>query len=123
MPVWVCLLRAVNLGKQRKLPMAALRTALTNAGMTDVRTYLQSGNIVAQSQLRSHRHVSDLVRKVIRSEFALDVPVITRRPAEIDDAIASNPFSAEAAERARSDPGDLPRGDPVGGQGQPAGNG
>ncbi len=99
-PVWVCLLRGVNLGKQRKLPMPALRGALTAAGMTDVRTYLQSGNVIAHSQLRAHRQVSDLVRAVIAAEFSLDVPVITRRPAQIDDVIASNPFPAEAAQRA-----------------------
>jgi uncharacterized protein (DUF1697 family) len=99
-PAWVCLLRAVNLGKQRKLPMPALRTALTAAGMTEVRTYLQSGNVIAWSQLQSRQQVSDLVRSVIAAEFSLDVPVITRRPAEIDDVIATNPFSAQAAQRA-----------------------
>ncbi len=100
MPVWVCLLRGVNLGKQRKLPMPALREALTAAGMTDVRTYLQSGNVIAHSQLRTHQQVSDLVRTVIAAEFSHDVPVMTRRPAEIDDVIASNPFPAQAAQRA-----------------------
>jgi uncharacterized protein (DUF1697 family) len=99
-PAWVCLLRGVNLGKQRKLPMPVLRGALTAAGMTEVRTYLQSGNIVAQSQLRARSQVSDLVREVIAAQFSLDVPVITRRPAEIDDVIAANPFSVQAAQRA-----------------------
>jgi uncharacterized protein (DUF1697 family) len=99
-PVWVCLLRGVNLGKQRKLPMPALRAALTAAGMTDVRTYLQSGNVAAQSQLRARSQVSDLVRAVIAAEFSPDVPVITRRPAEIADVIAANPFHAQAAQRA-----------------------
>jgi len=100
MPAWVCLLRAVNLGKQRKLPMPALRTALTAAGMTDVRTYLQSGNVIACSPLQTHGQVSDLVRAVIAADFSLDVPVITRRPAEIDDVIAANPFPAQARQRA-----------------------
>ena len=72
--------------------MPALRDALTAAGMTEVRTYLQSGNIVAQSQLRQRSQVSDLVRAVIAAQFSLDVPVITRRPAEIDDVIAASPF-------------------------------
>jgi len=99
-PAWVCLLRGVNLGKQRKLPMAALRGALTAAGMTDVRTHLQSGNVIARSQLRAHRQVSDLVRAVIAAEFSLDVPVITRRPAQIEAVIAANPFAARAAQRA-----------------------
>ena len=99
MPAWVCLLRAVNLGKQRKLPMAALRESLTAAGLTGVRTYLQSGNIIVRSQLRTHAQVSRLVRDVIAADFALDVPVIARRPAEIDRLIAANPFSAYVAHR------------------------
>ena len=100
MPTWVCLLRAVNLGRQRKLPMPALRKALTAAGMTDVRTHLQSGNVIARSPLQSHGQVSDFVRDVIGAEFSLDVPVITRRPAEIDDVITANPFPAQAVQRA-----------------------
>lgn len=100
MPTWVCLLRAVNLGKQRKLPMPALRAALTTAGMIDVRTYPQSGNVIVQSPLQAHEEVSDLVRAVIGGEFALDVPVVTRRPAEIDDVIAANPFATQALQRA-----------------------
>jgi uncharacterized protein (DUF1697 family) len=100
MTTWVCLLRAVNLGQQRKVPMPALRTALAAAGLTEVRTYLQSGNVIARSPLRAHQRIADLVRTVIATEFSLDVPVITRRPAEIDDVIAANPFPAQAAEHA-----------------------
>jgi uncharacterized protein (DUF1697 family) len=71
----------VNLGKQRKLPMPALRDALAAAGTTGARTYLQSGNIIIESPLRTHAQVSRLVRTVIAADFSLDVPVITRRPA------------------------------------------
>jgi uncharacterized protein (DUF1697 family) len=99
-PAWVCLLRAVNLGKQRSLSMPALRQALTAAGMSDVRTYLQSGNVIARSPLQGHQQVSNLVRSVIAADFSLDVPVIVRRPAEIDEVIAANPFPAQAAQRA-----------------------
>jgi hypothetical protein len=63
-PTWLCLLRGVNLGRQRKLPMAALRDSLTAAGLTGVRTYLQSGNIIAESGLRTRAQVSHLVRAV-----------------------------------------------------------
>lgn len=100
MPTWVCLLRGVNLGARRKLPMLALCDCLTAAGMTDVRTYLQSGNVVATSPLRTHGRVCDLVRGAIAAGFSMDVPVITRRPAELDDVIAANPFAAHVAQRA-----------------------
>jgi uncharacterized protein (DUF1697 family) len=98
-PVWVCLLRGVNLGKQRKLSMPALRGALVAAGMGSVRTYLQSGNIVIESPLPTHAQVSRLVRTVIAADFSLDVPVITRRPLEINGLIAANPFSAHVEQR------------------------
>jgi uncharacterized protein (DUF1697 family) len=46
---YVALLRGVNVGGARPLPMAALRDALTAAGHRKVRTYVQSGNVVLES--------------------------------------------------------------------------
>jgi uncharacterized protein (DUF1697 family) len=60
----------VNLGKQRKLPMPAFRDALAAAGTTGARTYLQSGNIIIESPLRTHAQVSRLVRTVIAADLA-----------------------------------------------------
>lgn len=99
-PAWICLLRGVNLGQRRKLPMAALREVLTAAGLTEVRTYLQSGNVVARSARTASGEVSALVGQVISDKFGLDVPVITRSPAELGAVIAATPFAAQAAERA-----------------------
>jgi uncharacterized protein (DUF1697 family) len=99
-PSWVCLLRGVNLGQRRRLPMARLRAVLTAAGLTEVRTYLQSGNVLARSPLDTAAEVSELVGAVIADEFALDVPVITRTPAEIGAVIAASPFADQASLRA-----------------------
>jgi uncharacterized protein (DUF1697 family) len=101
MPTWACLLRGVNLGNSRKLPMAQLRQALAAAVLADVRTFLQSGNVVVTAPLESRAEVSGLVGRVISAEFGLDVPVITRTPSEIEHVISGNPFSAEAADRPR----------------------
>lgn len=68
MQTWVCLLRAVNLGARNKAAMSRLRAALTAAGLSDVNTYLQSGNIVTRSAL-SAGQVSSLVHDVITDEF------------------------------------------------------
>jgi uncharacterized protein (DUF1697 family) len=94
---WLCLLR--GLGPQHKLSMAALRASLAAAGLTDVRTYIQSGNIIAGSPLRTHAQVSHLVRTVIATDFSVDLPVITRRSAEIDRLMAANPFAAYVQQR------------------------
>jgi uncharacterized protein (DUF1697 family) len=101
MALWVGLLRGVNLGARRKVPMAPLRNALTAAGLTRVRTLQQSGNIVAESAHDSAEQFASLVREVLQSEFALDdVPVIVRSPGDLNQVIAGNPFAIEAEQRA-----------------------
>jgi uncharacterized protein (DUF1697 family) len=98
MPTWVCLLRA--LGPSHQLPMHALRSALTAAGMSDVRTYRQTGNIIAASPLSTREQVTKLVRRVLTTDFGLgDIRVITRSPGEISQVVAANPFASEAAQR------------------------
>ncbi|HXP90937.1 MAG TPA: DUF1697 domain-containing protein, partial [Fibrobacteria bacterium] len=46
MKTWIVLLRGVNVGGNNKLPMKALAAVLEGIGLVDVRTYIQSGNVV-----------------------------------------------------------------------------
>jgi uncharacterized protein (DUF1697 family) len=93
--VWIALLRAVNLGTRNKVPMAALRSHLEAAGLEDVRTYLQSGNVI----LRSDRDVGPIIRCVVRDEFGVDEPVMVRSRDRLAEIAAANPFAAAARER------------------------
>lgn len=99
MTVWVSLLRGINLGARNKVAMPALREALTAAGLADVRTYLQSGNVVSRSAHRSATAVARVVHEVVANQFGLDIPVVTRTPAELAAVLAWNPFPDAAAER------------------------
>lgn len=101
MPTWVCLLRAVNLGPHNKVPMAALRKAMEAAGFHDVRTYVQSGNVVARSALQSAGEVAEVVAGLVSGQFAVDSPVVVRTGAQLSRAIARNPFPEAARERPR----------------------
>lgn len=68
---YVVLLRGINVGGKSKVPMAGLRQALTDAGFANVRTYIQSGNIL----LDSRKAASTLKREIeslLQQEFALD---------------------------------------------------
>ena len=97
MTTHVALLRAVNVGG-RSLPMASLRAIAEGAGYTEVRTYLQSGNLLVRAAGRAgDAAVAAALEKAIRSETGLDVPVIVRRPAELRDVLGRHPFAAEAA--------------------------
>jgi len=101
MTTWIALLRAVNLGARNKVPMPALRDALTQNGLGDVRTYVQSGNIAFVSRHRSPAAVSRNVRDVVRREFGVDQPVVVRTREQIESVIGSNPYPRAALDRPR----------------------
>jgi uncharacterized protein (DUF1697 family) len=91
----VALLRGINLGPTRRVPMPALRELLSGAGFEDVRTYVQSGNIVL-SYDRSHdgspESVARRIEGLIAEEFGFDVPVVVRTRNELADVVALNPL-------------------------------
>ena len=99
MPTWVSLLRAVNLGAHNKVPMAALREALSQAGFERVQTYVASGNVITSSRHRSADRVAARVREVVAELTGLDVPVMVRSRAEIDAVLASNPWPQATRQR------------------------
>ena len=78
--------------------MATLREALQESGMSRVRTYLQSGNVIADSDITSEASISDFVSSVIASRFGMSVPVISRSPDELFEAIRLNPYAEHAVE-------------------------
>jgi uncharacterized protein (DUF1697 family) len=89
--MYVILLRGVNVGGNNKLPMADLRTALTDLGLEKVSTYIASGNVFADSALGS-ADVALLVRKTILDSFGLEIPVLVRTHAELVSIAERNPF-------------------------------
>lgn len=102
MPTWVALLRAVNLGNHNKVNMPALREALVQAGFQDVRTYVQSGNVVLSSSARSAARVARAVHDVLHESFGIDTPVLVRTPAQLRAVAEWDPFAEQSAERPTS---------------------
>jgi uncharacterized protein (DUF1697 family) len=94
------MLRGINLGASRRVPMADLRALITDAGYDDVRTYVQSGNVV----LGSTTPVADLEREVqrlISERFGFDVPVVGRTRAQLAAVVKRNPLGDAAADPKR----------------------
>jgi uncharacterized protein (DUF1697 family) len=86
------LLRAVNVGGRNKVPMARLRESLTDAGFSDVVSYLQSGNLVLGSR-KSPASVGRDVAAAIEGEFGLTIAVTVRSHAELTSIVAGDPFA------------------------------
>ena len=79
---------------RNKVPMAALRSALEAAGLEDVQTYIQSGNVIASSAL-TRRALEALVHELIAEQFGGDIVVLAREAAYFRRALARSPFADE----------------------------
>lgn len=89
------MLRGINVGGRRRVAMAELRTLLTDAGYEDVRTYVQSGNIVLGSPAKLAEVQRDL-RAVISERFGFDVPVVVRSRTQLKRVIELDPIDDAA---------------------------
>ena len=101
MPTWVALLRAVNLGSHNKVSMPKLRDALTAEGFIAVKTYVNSGNVVLDSPLRSPAKVGQAVHDVILDHFRVDTPVMMRTGRQLAEVLEWNPFPDAASDHAK----------------------
>ena len=100
MAVHVAMLRGINLGAKRRVPMAALRELLTEAGYEDVRTYVQSGNIVLGAPATADAVQGELAA-LISERFGFDVPVLVRTRARLARVVAQDPFADVVTEPKR----------------------
>ncbi len=96
----MALLRAINLGKTRQVPMPRLREVLGVHGYGDVRTHLRSGNVVLDSPLPEAELAAEL-SGVIEAEFGFEVPVVLRSGAALADVLAADPFGSVATDPSR----------------------
>ncbi|HEX3433402.1 MAG TPA: DUF1697 domain-containing protein [Solirubrobacteraceae bacterium] len=91
----IVLLRGVNVGGRNRVPMAALREALEQAGLGPARTFLQSGNVVVDSAAKPAALASDCER-IIAEHFELDIAVVVRTRAELAKVVRDDPFGETA---------------------------
>jgi uncharacterized protein (DUF1697 family) len=91
MTVFVAFLRAVNVGGTTSLPMKVLAALCTDLGLQDVRTYIQSGNVVFASKL-TERKVQALLEAKLAEKMGKKIDVMVRSAAELRSVLAANPF-------------------------------
>jgi uncharacterized protein (DUF1697 family) len=96
----VLLLRGINLGPTNRIAMPALREALGGAGHANVRTYVQSGNIVLDAD-HPPEALAAQVHDLIADRFDLDVAVVARTRDELAQVVERNPLAGVATEPKR----------------------
>jgi uncharacterized protein (DUF1697 family) len=88
---YIILLRGLMPMGKNKVLMAPLRQVLVHAGFVDVRTYIQSGNVLARSVLTKSQ-VETVVHNEIGQHFGADIAVLARTPLQVRQIFADNPF-------------------------------
>lgn len=92
MKTYIALLRGINVGGHKKVPMSELRTLLTKSGLENVKTYIQSGNVIFQSSENDARKLEDKIKMLILDHFGFKVPVLVRTRQELLTIFNNCPF-------------------------------
>jgi len=93
---YISILRGINVGGNRKILMNDLKDLYRKLGFTNVETYIQSGNVIFESD--KNGSTTDLevkIQQAIAETFGFDVPVIVRIAGEWAESIVNNPFWKE----------------------------
>jgi uncharacterized protein (DUF1697 family) len=93
-PVMVAMLRGVNVGPHNRIKMDALRDLCGSLDLFDVRTYVQSGNVVFKTKERNLGTLAKKIRSGIEKKFGFSPEVILRSSSDLREVIARNPFAA-----------------------------
>ncbi len=96
MPTHVALLRGVNVSGQNTMRMETLKTALTADGFQDVQTFIQSGNVIFNSEETQQEVLAFKIKRVVFSTFGHDIGVMMRYKSDLEQIVKNNPFDTES---------------------------
>lgn len=94
---YVAFLRGINVGGRTSIKMEALRASFAALGYANVKSYIQSGNIVFETDETDDSKIAARISAAVEKEF-FKTPVMVRSIAEIRDAVENNPFAGEEYE-------------------------
>lgn len=92
MATYVSMLRGINVGGQKKIKMKDLKELYESLNFKDVKTYIQSGNVVFRYPDSPVLELTEKIENEIKKVFDFHVPVFIRTKDELQDAVKNNPF-------------------------------
>jgi len=92
MKTYISILRGINVSGHKIIKMEALRTSYKNMGCSNVKTYVQSGNVIFSYDDIEINKLEEQIFQQINKDFGFDVPVIVMSIEKIEEIIKNNPF-------------------------------
>ena len=96
MPVYISMLRGVNVGGHNLIKMDALRELYTSLKLENPQSYVQSGNVVFRTKKTDETALARAIQSAIEKTFGFRPEIILRSSAELRNVIAANPFAQRA---------------------------
>ena len=101
MTTFAALLRGINVGGKNTMPMTELKSLFSSLGLSDVATYIQSGNVVFRSSGGEAHELAARIEQRIADDFGIGVAVLLRTSDELAEIASGNPFLGHEADRSR----------------------
>ena len=101
MTIYIALLRGINVGGKNIIKMAELKKALEEINLYEVKTYIQSGNVLFKSD-ESEKDLKTKIEHEIKEKFGISVAVVLRTAEELEKIILCLPFSNEEVTEAEA---------------------
>ncbi len=92
---YVAFLRGINVGGKNKIKMETLRDVFSSLDFSNVKTYINSGNVIFETAKSDDRTLAAKIETAIEKEFDLKIKVIVRTLAEIEEIVKNNPFDGQ----------------------------
>ena len=88
---YVALLRGINISGKNKVPMAELKKGFERLAFEEVKTYLNSGNVVFSSDEEDTKKLINQIQGMIQNQFHLDIPVFVMAREALEDILQNAP--------------------------------
>jgi uncharacterized protein (DUF1697 family) len=97
MTSYVAMLRGINVSGHKLIKMEQLRASFEGLGFAEVRTYVQSGNVLFRTRSIAEASIARRIEERISHDFGFAVPVFLRTAKELTDIVDGNPFLKDRA--------------------------
>lgn len=98
MKTYIALFKGINVGGRNVLPMKELKAILEGIGLENVNSYIQSGNVVFQSDEENLARLADSIGVEVEKSHGFKPEVMLLESEEVEQAMAANPFPEAEAE-------------------------
>lgn len=88
---YIAFLRGINVGGKNKIPMAYLKAGFEEMGLAEVKTCLNSGNVIFSRDGHDEENFSGRLETMINERFNLDIPIFVISKEELEDILNNAP--------------------------------